>query len=85
MSNSTSITRELIFLTQQTGQDELTLLSHALHVGLKTLYRRAVEQALINGEITHDEATAALGHERADEIEYAKQALAQDVARGLDL
>jgi hypothetical protein len=85
MEVSTPISQELTFLTRQTGQDELTLLSRALHLGLKLLYRQVVEQALIDGTMTRDEAIVVLGRERVEEIEYAKQALAQDVARGLGL
>ncbi len=84
MSNDTSVTKELSFLTRQTGQDELTLLSRALHIGLEVLYRQAVEQALIDEEITKEEAASALGSERVDDIEYAKRALVQDVVRGLE-
>ena len=85
MLKTLSIARGLTFLTQQTGQDEATLLTRALHLGLNLLYRQTVEQAFIDGTMTQDEAIAILGHERVEEIEYAKQALAQDVARGFDL
>lgn len=80
---STSIIRELTFLTQQTGQDETTILIRTLHLGLDLLYRQAVEQAFIDETLSRDQAVAILGEERVEEIEYAKQALAQDVARGL--
>lgn len=82
---STSIVRELTFLTQQTGQDEAALLTRALRLGLELLYQQAVEQAFIDGRTTRDAAVEVLGHERVAEIEYAMQALAQDVARGLNL
>lgn len=85
MLKTLSIARGLTFLTQQTGQDEATLLTRALHLGLNLLYRQTVEQAFIDDTMTQDEAIAILGHERVEEIEYAKQALAQDVARGFDL
>ena len=77
------ITRELDFLIQRTGQDELTLLSQAMRLGLGMLYRETAEQAFIDEALTRSEALAALGPQRVAEIEYAKQALAQDVARGL--
>jgi hypothetical protein len=80
MLKTLSIARGLTFLTQQTGQDEATLLTRALHLGLNLLYRQTVEQAFIDGTMAQDEAIAILGHERIEEIEYAKQALAQDVA-----
>jgi hypothetical protein len=77
--------RELAFLTEYTGQDEVTLLARALHLGLDVLYREAIEQAFIDETVTREEAMATLGRERVEEIEYARQALAQDVARGLHL
>lgn len=79
------IVQELVFLIQRTGQDELTLLSQAMRLGLGLLYRQTAEQAFIDGMLTRSEAVAALGAERVSEIEYAKQALAQDVRRGLGL
>ena len=79
------VTQELAFLTERTGQDELTLLSQALRLGLSMLYQRTVEQAFIDEALTRTEAIAALGPERVAQIEYARQALAQDVARGWGL
>jgi len=81
---SASIVRELAFLTQRTDQDEATLLAQALRLGLTLLHRQIVEQGFIEGSIARDEAIAVLGHERVQEIEYARQALAQDISRGLD-
>jgi hypothetical protein len=77
------IAQELDFLIQRTGQDELTLLSQAMRLGLGLLYRQTAEQAFIDEVLTPGEAVAALGAERVAEIEYSKQALAQDVQRGL--
>ncbi len=82
---STSVVRELTFLTQHTGQDEGALLTHALHLGLDLLYQQAMEQAFIDDAATREDAVNALGNERVKELEYAKHALAQDVARGLKL
>ena len=47
--------------------------------------REVVEQAFIDGTISREEALAFLGEERVEEIEYARQALAEDVRRGLML
>jgi len=79
------IAQELDFLIQRTGQDELTLLSQAMRLGLGLLYRQTAEQAFIDGTLTRGEAIAALGSQRVNEVEYAKQTLAQDVRRGLGL
>jgi hypothetical protein len=77
------LTQELDFLMQRTGQDELTLLSQAMRLGLSLLYSQTAEQAFIDEVLTRAEAVAALGSRRVVEIEYAKQALAQDVRRSL--
>ena len=79
------VVQELDFLMRRTGQDELTLLSQAMRLGLGLLYRQTAEQAFIDEVLTRAEAVAALGAQRVSEIEYAKQALAQDVQRGLGL
>lgn len=52
---------------------------------LEWLRRRDAEQAFIDGALTYDQAAAILGPERVEEIEYARRALAQDIARGLEL
>ncbi len=75
---------KLAFLTRQTGQDEITLLGQALHLGLDLLYRQSIERAFIEGAMSRERAIAILGREQVEEIEYAKQALAQDILRGLD-
>ena len=77
--------QELRFLVEWTGQDEETILARALRLGLDMMYREVVEQAFIEGAISRDEAVAVLGLERVEEIEYARQALAEDIKRGLEL
>lgn len=79
------VIKELAFLTEHTAQDEVTLFARALRLGLRQLYRETAEQAFIDGSIARKKAVAILGNERVTEIEYTKQALAQDIARGLDL
>ena len=80
-----SIARSLSFLREHTGEDELTLLSRALDLGLNELYRQTVEQAFVDGEMARDEAVVILGLDRVQDLEYAMEALAQDVERGLGL
>lgn len=85
LARPTPILRELAFLAQHTGQDELSLLSQALNLGLGMLYRQTVEEAFINENLSRDDAVAAIGAQRVTDIEYAKRALTQDIARGLGL
>lgn len=83
--SSVRFTDELAFLRQHTGEDEATLLIQALHSGLNMLYQQAVEQLFIDDEFSRNEAVNILGRERVAEIEYAKQALAQDIFQGYRL
>jgi hypothetical protein len=87
MAEQTSnlIADELAFLTQRMKQDEATVLAQALQVGLHLIYRQTVEQLFIDGEMNRQEAVNSIGEERVAELEYAQQALAQDVAQGLNL
>ncbi len=79
------VSEELAFLTEHTGEDEAAVLARALHVGLDLLYRETAEKALIDGKLSAEDATDILGPDRVKEIEYARQALAEDIARGLGL
>lgn len=81
----TPILRELAFLTQHTGQDEVSVLSQALNLGLNMMYRQTVEEAFINERLSRDDAVAVLGTQRVIDIEYARRAIRQDIARGLGL
>ena len=82
---SNLIADELTFLAQHMGQNEAAILAQALQVGLDLLYRQTVEQLFIDGAMRRQEAADLIGEERIAEIEYAQQALAQDVAQGLKL
>ena len=84
-SASNFIAHELAFLTQNMGQNEATVLAQALQVGIHQLYCQTVEQLFIDGEMSRQEAVDSIGEERIAELEYAQQALAQDVAQGLNL
>ncbi len=83
--NTLPIAEELTFLREQTGQDETTILIQALHLGLETLYRQRVEQLFIDGTFPREKAIEILGTGRVAELEYAQQAIEQDVMQGLKL
>ena len=85
METALPVTDELIFLKQQTGQDETTILVKALNLGLRVLYHQTVEQLFIDGELSREEALKLVGEERLSEIEYAMHAIQQDVLQGLAL
>ena len=76
---------ELIFLRQHTGQDEAALLIEALQAGLNVIYQRTVEQLFIDEQLSRQEAASILGEERVAHLEYARQALSQDILHGFQL
>ncbi len=78
-----SIFQTLTFLKQHTGQDETQLFGKALLLGLQLLYQQTVEQAFIEETLPRHEAINLLGAERVTELEYAKQALLQDINQAL--
>jgi ATP-dependent protease ClpP protease subunit len=80
-----TISEELAFLRTHTGQDEATILLRAVDRGLDLMYREAVEQGFIEETLSRQNAVTVLGEERVRELEYAKQALAQDIINGLGL
>ena len=79
-----SIFQTLTFLKQHTGQEETQLVGQALLLGLQLLYRQTVEQAFIEETLPRNEAVNLLGAERVAELEYAKQALWQDIHQALE-
>jgi hypothetical protein len=80
-----SIFQTLTFLKQYTGQEETQLVGQALLLGLQLLYRQTVEQAFIEETLPRNEAVNLLGAERVAELEYAKQALWQDIHQAFQL
>lgn len=82
---SNLIADELTFLAQKMNQNEAAILAQALQVGIHLLYRQTVEQLFIDGKMARQEAVDSIGEDRIAELEYAQQALAQDVAQGLNL
>ncbi len=82
---SNRIADELTFLTQRMGHHEAAILAQALQIGIHLLYCQTVEQLFIDGEMARQEAVNSLGEDRIAELEYVQQALAQDIAQGLNL
>jgi len=83
LTQTVSITQELAFLKQQTGQAETTILAQALQLGLNLLYRQTIEQLWIDGLIKRATALEVLGEARLLELEYAQKALLADIEWGL--
>ncbi|MCP4700877.1 MAG: hypothetical protein GY862_29085 [Gammaproteobacteria bacterium] len=84
-SHTPVLAQELAFLSLHTGKDEAVLLAQALRQGVDMLYRQTLEETFINGELPRDEAVKKLGMQRVRELEYARQALEQDISMALGI
>ena len=54
-----------------------------MEIEITLLYHQLVEQLFIDGMLPRHEVVKIIGIDRVNEIEYAQQVLAQDVAQGL--
>jgi uncharacterized protein YuzE len=68
-------------LTEQTGQDEATLIAQALPLGLNLLYRQVAEQVFIAGTLPRENALTILGDEKVERLEYLQHAFPQDIEK----
>ncbi|HSF43268.1 MAG TPA: hypothetical protein VLT87_25940 [Thermoanaerobaculia bacterium] len=76
------LSEHLDFLISQRGQDEATVLAHALRAGIEALYREALIEAYLLGKVPRETALRELGPEQLGEIEYQSEALRRDVEWG---
>lgn len=78
-----TLTEKLSYLASQRGEDEATLLARAVDAGLETLYREAVIDAYLGGQIPREELVRELGVAGAAEVDQRRDALRKDVQWGL--
>ena len=63
--------------------DESAVIQRAVETGVETLYRNMLVRRYLADEITREEAIDQLGIEIVDEVEYARDAVEEDVKWGL--
>ena len=78
-----TLAQKLAFVAAQHQQDETSILAQAFREGIQVLYRDALIEAYLAGNITREDALKELGPELLEEIEYQRDALQRDVAWGL--
>jgi hypothetical protein len=79
----TQLSREVDFVVKHRGLDEETVLAQAIREGVHKLYRDTIIEGYLSENISREDAVKELGLETIEEIEYQRDALAQDVAWGL--
>lgn len=83
MTTTKSMHRKLEVLVRATGRPEAEIVAEAVEEGLTELYRRHMVEAYVAGKIDHGKAVTELGKEAVDELDYAREAIANDVEWGL--
>ena len=76
--------KELDFLIHESGQDSAQLLAQAMREGIHILFKRHVTEAYIGNRIDRDLALQMLGVEELEAIDYAWQAVVNDIAWGMN-
>jgi hypothetical protein len=75
--------KELDFLIHETGKDSNNLLAQAVQEGIHLLYKRQVAEAYMNKRIDREQAVLLLGTSELDQLDYAWQAVENDINWGL--
>ncbi len=81
--NETELTQQLTFVVNHRNQDEAQVLAEAVREGMQVLYREAMIEAYLLGQVPREQVLKELGPEKLDEIEYQRDALKRDIVWGL--
>lgn len=81
--NEIGLTEQLAFVVSRRQQDEAMVLAQAVREGIQVLYREALVEAYLLGQIPREIILKELGSEQLEEIEYQRDALQRDVEWGL--
>jgi hypothetical protein len=74
--------QQLAFLVARRQQDEATVLAQAMREGVFALYREALVEAFLLGQISREQMVRELGADLTAQIEYQRDALKRDVDWG---
>ncbi len=78
----TGLAQQLAFLVAQSHQDEATVLAKAVREGIHLLYREALIESYLLGQVPRATVLAELGPEQLAEIDYQRGVIERDVAWG---
>jgi hypothetical protein len=78
----TQLAEKLTFLQRHRLRDEAAVLAEAVQVGIDALYREALTEAFLLGDISRGQVLDEVGAEALAQIEQQRDALRKDVAWG---
>lgn len=82
VTSSIQLADKLAFLRRQRHEDEVTVLAHAVREGIDALYREALIEAYLLGQVSRDQIAQELGPETLTSVEVQRDALQRDVLWG---
>jgi hypothetical protein len=79
----TQLAEKLAFLLAHHQLDEVTLLAQAVRQGIQLLYREALIEAYLLGQLCREKVAQEIGSEALDDIDYQRDTLQRDVHWGM--
>lgn len=70
---------KLDYVARRTGLSDVEVLSRAMDEGMSALYRDAVSDAYLRGQLTREEAVRELGPDAVEELDFATASVESDV------
>jgi hypothetical protein len=79
----TELTRQLEFVVARRHQDQATVLGQAVQEGIHALYRDALLEAYLLGQIAREIMLNEFGAEQLQELEFQRDVFKRDVTWGM--
>lgn len=84
MIKEKGLSQQLTFVMTQRRQDEAAILAQAMREGIQIMYKEALIEAYLLGQIDREEILAELGADQLTEIDYQRDSLQRDIEWGLN-
>ncbi|MFQ5340854.1 MAG: hypothetical protein ACE5F6_04825 [Anaerolineae bacterium] len=79
----TPFVEKLSFVQARRQQDESALLALAVREGIQVLYREALIEGYLLGQVAREKVLREIGPEELEAVEYQRDALQRDVNWGI--
>lgn len=77
-----SLTEKLAYLRDRGGEDESALLARAVREGIQTLFREALIEAYLAGQMDRERLVSEIGLEAVETFDFQRDALIGDIRWG---
>ncbi|MFO8032509.1 MAG: hypothetical protein R6U22_08195 [Desulfohalobiaceae bacterium] len=80
----TEITNYLEIISRETSKSEAEIMSMAVHVGLRQLWRERILGRYLEGELNREQAIKSVGIDMVELAERQHQAMMEDLSWAMD-